>query len=173
MLRVGVMGLCRHELSGSITDSQGSVLQNLFGKWSEGVYVGRAPSARCIWRPGSLPEDAELYYGFSRFAIELNEVTEVEVRRLPPTDARLRPDQRALEEGRVAEAENIKLGVEQSQRDRRRQADNMQREGFTPLWFQLEEEAEGEEGVARWAFNNKYWDQRQLGFTGVPFEPVW
>jgi len=139
----------RHELSGSITDSQGSVLQNLFGKWSEGVYVGRAPSARCIWRPGSLPEDAELYYGFSRFAIELNEVTEVEVRRLPPTDARLRPDQRALEEGRVAEAENIKLGVEQSQRDRRRQADNMQREGFTPLWFQLEEEAEGEEGVAR------------------------
>jgi len=48
-----------------------------------------------------------------------------------------------------------------------------QREGFTPLWFQLEEEAEGEEGVARWAFNNKYWDQRQLGFTGVPFEPVW
>ena len=69
----------------------------------------------------------------------------------------------------MAEAENIKLGVEQSQRDRRRQADNMQvnhhlqnlnsrkaafywmfqREGFTPLWFQLEEEVEGEEGVAR------------------------
>ena len=40
--------------------------------------------------------------------------------------ARLRPDQRALEEGRVAEAENIKLGVEQSQRDRRRQTENMQ-----------------------------------------------
>ena len=39
---------------------------------------------------------------------------------------RLRPDQRALEEGRVAEAENIKLGVEQSQRDRRRQTENMQ-----------------------------------------------
>ena len=40
--------------------------------------------------------------------------------------ARLRPDQRALEEGRVAEAENIKLGVEQSQRDRRRQTENLQ-----------------------------------------------
>ena len=39
---------------------------------------------------------------------------------------RLRPDQRALEEGRVAEAENIKLGVEQSQRDRRRQTENLQ-----------------------------------------------
>ena len=42
------------------------------------------------------------------------------------THARLRPDQRALEEGRVAEAENIKLGVEQSQRDRRRQTENLQ-----------------------------------------------
>ena len=40
--------------------------------------------------------------------------------------ARLRPDQRALEEGRVAEAENIKLGGEQSQRDRRRQTENLQ-----------------------------------------------
>ena len=57
----------RHELSGTITDSQGNVLQNLFGKWSEGLYVGRAPSARCIWRPGSLPEEADLYYGFSRY----------------------------------------------------------------------------------------------------------
>lgn len=39
---------------------------------------------------------------------------------------RWRPDQRALEEGRVAEAENIKLGVEQAQRDRRRQREHGQ-----------------------------------------------
>jgi len=163
----------RHELSGTITDSQGNVLQNLFGKWSEGLYVGRAPSARCIWRPGSLPEEADLYYGFSRFAIELNEVTGVEQGKLPPTDARLRPDQRALEEGRVAEAENIKLGVEQSQRDRRRQTENMQREPFKPVWFHREGEENGEEGVARWTFNNKYWEQRERGFQGIQFEPLW
>lgn len=163
----------RHELSGTITDSQGNVLQNLFGKWSEGLYVGRAPSARCIWRPGSLPEEADLYYGFSRFAIELNEVTGVEQGKIPPTDARLRPDQRALEEGRVAEAENIKLGVEQSQRDRRRQTENLQREPFKPVWFHREGEENGEEGVARWMFNNKYWEQRERGFQGIQFEPLW
>jgi hypothetical protein len=167
----------RHELSGTITDSKGTVLQNLFGKWSEGVYVGRAPSARCIWRPGSLPEDAELYYGFSRFALELNEVTAVEAGRLPPTDARLRPDQRALEEGRVAEAENIKLGVEQSQRDRRRQADHSQREPFRPAWFHStggDEGVEGEEGTpGAWAFSNTYWAKRELGFPDVEFEPLW
>merc|ERR550519_755152 len=99
---------------------------DMFGKWSEALYIGKAPSARCIWRPGALPEEAQLYYGFSRFAVELNEVTSVERSHIPPTDARLRPDQKALEEGRVGEAENIKLGVEQAQRDRRRQRENDQ-----------------------------------------------
>ena len=34
---------------------------------------------------------------------------------LPPTDVRWRPDQRALEDGKIAEAESIKLGIEQVQ----------------------------------------------------------
>ena len=40
---------------------------------------------------------------------------------LPPMDVRWRPYQRALEDGKIGEAENIKLGVEQAQRDRRKQ----------------------------------------------------
>ena len=48
-------------------------------------------------------------------------MTSVERSNIPPTDARLRPDQKALEEGRLKDAENIKLKVEQAQRDRRRQ----------------------------------------------------
>ena len=70
---------------------------------------------------GVLTGETEPYYDSSRFAVELNEVTSVERSHIPPTDARLRPDQNALEEGRLKEAENIKLGVEQAQRDRRRQ----------------------------------------------------
>ena len=118
----------RHEMFGTITDAGagGAVVTNMSGKWSEALYIGKAPSARCIWRPGSLPEEAQLYYGFSRFAIELNEVTAVEKEKIPPTDARYRPDQRALEEGRFAEAENVKLGLEQAQRDRKRQRDHGQ-----------------------------------------------
>eukprot|EP00090_Calanus_glacialis_P045445 TRINITY_DN8436_c0_g1_i1.p1 TRINITY_DN8436_c0_g1~~TRINITY_DN8436_c0_g1_i1.p1 ORF type:complete len:909 (+),score=338.09 TRINITY_DN8436_c0_g1_i1:70-2796(+) len=169
----------RHEMFGTITDNSGSVLQNMFGKWSEALYVGKAPSARCIWRPGSLPEEAELYYGFSRFAVELNEVTSVERSNIPPTDARLRPDQRALEEGRVAEAENIKLGVEQAQRDRRRQRENDQLDPYLPLWFvcsevESEEKVVGEEvGPERWKFGDSYWDSRRKGFQSVQFEPLW
>ena len=96
----------------------------MFGKWNEALYVGKAPSGRCIWRADS--EETEAYYGFSRFAVELNEVTHLEKSHIPLTDARLRPDQKALEEGRVEEAENLKLGVEQAQRDRRRQRENDQ-----------------------------------------------
>ena len=45
----------------------------------------------------ALPDDHALYYGFSRFAIELNEILDSEKDFLPATDTRLRPDQRYLE----------------------------------------------------------------------------
>ena len=44
-----------------------------------------------------MPEDYELYYGFTRLAIELNEILPDEGHLLPPTDSRFRPDQRYVE----------------------------------------------------------------------------
>lgn len=43
-----------------------------------------------------MPPDYELYYGFTRFAIELNELEPDAVNYLPCTDTRFRPDQRLL-----------------------------------------------------------------------------
>lgn len=43
---------------------------------------------------GSMPTDYELYYGFTRFAVELNELCPELKDVLPRTDARFRPDQR-------------------------------------------------------------------------------
>jgi len=42
----------RHEVYGSICDADGKEVRNLFGKWSEALYCGVAPAARCIWRRG-------------------------------------------------------------------------------------------------------------------------
>lgn len=84
----------RHEVFGTVTDADGQVIHNLFGKWTEAIYCGHAPSARVVWRPGSMPEDFHLYYGFTRFAMELNELDEDQAKYLPPTDTRFRPDQR-------------------------------------------------------------------------------
>lgn len=41
-----------------------------------------------------MPEDYDLYYGFTRFAMELNELDPELEKILPPTDTRFRPDQR-------------------------------------------------------------------------------
>lgn len=84
---------------GTILDANGVIKQHIFGKWNEGLYYGphnasRAASAKSIWRPGAMSEDCELYYGFSRFAIELNEIDPDQVTLYAPTDSRFRPDQR-------------------------------------------------------------------------------
>ena len=77
--------------------TSGKIVQHLFGKCTEAIYCGKAPSAKCLWRPGTLPVDANIHYGFSRFAIELNEILPKERTKLPRTDTRFRPDQRSLE----------------------------------------------------------------------------
>lgn len=41
-----------------------------------------------------MPVDHEQYFGFTKFAIELNELDPSLEPLLPPTDTRLRPDQR-------------------------------------------------------------------------------
>ena len=47
-----------------------------------------------LWRANALPPTSSLQYGFTQFAIELNELTDAMRSTLPPTDSRFRPDQR-------------------------------------------------------------------------------
>ena len=82
-----------------------------------------------------MPEGYDKYYGFSRFAIELNELTPELRRELPPTDTRFRPDQRLLEEGNISSAEAVKLQLEQQQRERRKQREQSGQPEPSPLWF--------------------------------------
>ncbi|CAG9131188.1 unnamed protein product [Plutella xylostella] len=102
------------------------------GRWSEALHAGEPPANRCLWRHGAMPPEHELYYGFTRFAMELNELEPGMRETLPPTDTRLRPDQRALEEGDVESAERLKHQLEQTQRERRRD-----HPAHTPAWFRL------------------------------------
>ena len=53
------------------------------------------------------------------FTAQLNEITDIERNNLPPTDSRLRPDIKAYESGDIEKAEELKLKLEQLQRDRR------------------------------------------------------
>uniref|UniRef100_A0A7N5ZSI8 Oxysterol-binding protein n=1 Tax=Anabas testudineus TaxID=64144 RepID=A0A7N5ZSI8_ANATE len=138
-----------NEVQGFVMDQEGKVIHRLFGKWHEGLYCGIPPSAKCIWRPGSMPTDYELYYGFTRFAIELNELCPELKDALPRTDARFRPDQRHLEEGNLEMASSEKQRIEDMQRTRRKwnEENNIKHE---PRFFK-----------ERWVSNNTYWDLRK------------
>ncbi|XP_025999506.1 oxysterol-binding protein-related protein 6 isoform X4 [Astatotilapia calliptera] len=146
-----------NEVQGFVMDQEGKVIHRLFGKWHEGVYCGVPPSAKCIWRPGSMPTDYELYYGFTRFAIELNELCPELKDALPRTDARFRPDQRYLEEGNLEMASSEKQRIEDMQRVRRKWNDenNIKHE---PRFFKKVVDANHRE---RWVSNNMYWELRK------------
>ncbi|XP_067397261.1 oxysterol-binding protein-related protein 7 isoform X2 [Emydura macquarii macquarii] len=109
-----------NEVQGAVVSHSGQVIHRLFGKWHEGLYRGVPPAGQCLWKPNPMPREHEKNYGFTQFALELNELTPELKRFLPSTDTRLRPDQRYLEEGNVQAAESQKRRIEQLQRDRRR-----------------------------------------------------
>lgn len=88
-----------------------------------------------IWTANDLVPDAGKRYGFTTFAASLNEITPVEMENVAPTDSRLRPDQRYLEEGDLDNAEDIKAKLEEAQRRRRKVMEETGRE-WTPRWFE-------------------------------------
>lgn len=114
-----------------------------------------------------MPPDHQRYYGFTRFAMELNELGP-DGHLLPPTDTRLRPDQRALEEGDINAAEQLKLQLENAQRDRRKQREEMNIQ-HEPKWFTNRKEFN--EDI--WQYNGKYWEMRKNGFVNMHFEALW
>ena len=93
------------------------------------------------WRFGGVARDAARQYGFTPFAIALNELTPEGARNLPPTDSRFRPDMRALENGDSEEASRAKTRVEERNRAlaaaRRRRG-----ETYAPVWFAKRDGAE-------------------------------
>uniref|UniRef100_A0A8C2JPH0 Oxysterol-binding protein n=1 Tax=Cyprinus carpio TaxID=7962 RepID=A0A8C2JPH0_CYPCA len=160
------VSLNANEVEGMVTDSNGRVIHSLFGKWNEALYLGKPPSATCIWRANPMPEDHEQYYGFTQFAIELNELEEGLKALLPLTDTRFRPDQRLLEEGDIAGAEEQKERIEVLQRERRRvlQENNMT---HSPRFFKRAEDDS-------WVSNGTYWDLRKdPGFSKLEIPVLW
>ena len=112
-----------------------------------------------------MPEDSHSYYGFTRFAIELNELTDDTKDELPPTDTRFRPDQRHLENGQVEKAEIEKHRIEEKQRKRRKEMET-KGEKHKPQWFDYKND--------EWVFNNQYWTKRENpGFKKINFLDLW
>ncbi|XP_053707756.1 oxysterol-binding protein-related protein 7-like isoform X1 [Synchiropus splendidus] len=160
----------KNEVQGVVLDQAGEVVHRFGGLWHEGIFCDTLPTPKCIWKPNVQPDDHAQFYGFSRYARELNELTPELKKVLPPTDTRYRPDQRLLEEGKVAEADKRKDQVEEKQRERRKEMAK-QGEEHTPRFFRRLLDESGREV---WLYNGTYWDIRSdPGFAHTENLDLW
>ncbi|KAI9695274.1 MAG: hypothetical protein M1820_008736 [Bogoriella megaspora] len=142
----------------------------LVGKWTTHLNLTHdgVDSGTTLWKTGALVPDASTRYGFTTFAASLNQITELESDKLPVTDSRLRPDQRAAEEGELDRAEGLKARLEERQRARRKVMEDHGDE-WIPRWFA--KVAEGEAGDETWRLKTGregYWEERARGeWSGV------
>nr|XP_033786707.1 oxysterol-binding protein-related protein 3 isoform X1 [Geotrypetes seraphini]XP_033786708.1 oxysterol-binding protein-related protein 3 isoform X1 [Geotrypetes seraphini]XP_033786709.1 oxysterol-binding protein-related protein 3 isoform X1 [Geotrypetes seraphini]XP_033786711.1 oxysterol-binding protein-related protein 3 isoform X1 [Geotrypetes seraphini]XP_033786712.1 oxysterol-binding protein-related protein 3 isoform X1 [Geotrypetes seraphini] len=155
-----------NEIEGIVLDSHGKAMHRLFGKWHDSLFCGTPASSRCIWKANPMPKDFELYYGFTQFALELNEPDPLIKPFLPRTDTRLRPDQRLLEEGNIEAAEAQKQRIEQLQRDRRRILEENKLEHEVRFFRKSTDDS--------WVSTGTYWEQRKdPGFSKLDCPVLW
>ncbi|CAK7328549.1 unnamed protein product [Dovyalis caffra] len=149
-----------HQVQGIVQDKNGKTVASLFGKWDDSMHYkiiggsrnGNESEPHLLWKR-SKPSKYPTKYNLTRFSITLNELTPGLKEKLPPTDSRLRPDQRCLENGEYAKANDEKLRLEQ----RQRQARKMQERGWKPRWFVKEK------GSETYRYIGGYWEAKEKG----------
>jgi hypothetical protein len=118
--------------------------------------------SRLLWKVQPIEPEAEKYYNFSILACELNELEEG----VAPTDCRLRPDQRFMEEGEWDMANTEKVRLEEKQRGVRKKRESEAEqaalagepfENYQPTWFKrVEDEQNG--GKLIYVYKGGYWE---------------
>ncbi|RNA08157.1 oxysterol-binding 1 isoform X4 [Brachionus plicatilis] len=118
------------KVTGIITDSNNVARYVLNGTWTE--QIEGAPvlnpqvvtqqtqlntgKSKILWKRRIPPAYLESMHNFTEFTVQLNEPEDG----VAPTDSRLRPDQRLMEEGKWDEANTEKLRLEEKQRTARK-----------------------------------------------------
>ncbi|KAL5714585.1 Oxysterol-binding protein-related protein 2A [Ranunculus cassubicifolius] len=152
----------RHQVQGFVENDMGEKVATLFGKWDDSMYFviggggvrqrysSSMPNAELLWKRNKPPVNLTRY-NLTSFAITLNELTPGLKEKLPPTDSRLRPDQRHLENGEYEKANAEKLRLEMRQKMSR----ELQESGWKPRWF----DKDAESGAFRYL--GGYWETRE------------
>lgn len=148
-----------------VFDPHGNELPSgLVGKWTTSLSItenGNPIPGPPLWSVADLIPSVSKRYGLTTFAASLNEITALEQGRSAPTDSRLRPDQRAMEEGDFGKAEEWKARLEEGQRARRKALED-QGADWVPRWF-LMTEGEGDDLWVARDGRLGYWEEREKG----------
>uniref|UniRef100_A0A3B5BN41 Oxysterol-binding protein n=1 Tax=Stegastes partitus TaxID=144197 RepID=A0A3B5BN41_9TELE len=179
----GLFGKELHKVEGYILDKSKKKLCAIYGKWTECLYTvdpatfdahkksdkknsdekkvsAAAPcTSLFIWR---LLCSVLQFYAFSTFAMQLNELEKSMEGVIPPTDSRLRPDIRAMENGDIDQASAEKKRLEEKQRTARKNRSKSTDEWKT-RWFQQGPNPHNK--AQDWLYLKGYWDR---SYTQLP-----
>lgn len=183
----GWRGKDAFEISGYVADAAGTVVYEIAGRWNsqlimrpvgtgsgtlnpdERVRGPNSPSPTpeyiLLWRNSEKPPAP---FSLTPFAISLNNLPEDSLRPyLPPTDCRLRPDQRAFELGRYEHANTLKTRQEEYQRAIRKAREEGRQPPHRPRWFSAE--TDGDTGERVWSplrigEEVAYWVERENAY---------
>lgn len=152
----GWRGSSAYKLQGRICDKAGQELWTVGGQWDDKIWAKKAGTEEKILLWKAHPRH-KVPFNLTDFAITLNDLPDSLKPWLPPTDTRLRPDQRAMEEGRYDDAGDEKNRVEEKQRAKRRERES---KGIKheSQWFTLEKHPIT--GLDYYKPINNYWAQR-------------
>ncbi|KAJ9584691.1 hypothetical protein L9F63_020973, partial [Diploptera punctata] len=129
----------------------------------DSTYSIDIPNSLTLWEADPRPERSAEYYQFTLFAMSLNEMEEGMKNRLCPTDCRLRPDIRKLEEGDIDGAAAEKTRLEEKQRDARKARKGKKALDWSPRWFTLGTNPHTKQ--EDWLYSGGYWDRN---YSGIP-----
>lgn len=158
-----------YEVKGNVTDKYGRVRMSIAGFWNDKLFARKVDDSDNPDRPTSAPyiiwqanPRPEAPFNLTAFAITLNALNPTLKKYLPPTDTRLRPDQRAMEEGQYDFAAEEKNRLEEKQRAKRNER---QRNGESvhgkPRWFNKAVDKRIIQGEEFWEFTGEYWKVRE------------
>ncbi|KAJ6263588.1 hypothetical protein Dda_2156 [Drechslerella dactyloides] len=190
----GWRGAGAYEVKGRVLDADGTQRWSMGGRWNDKLYARLSPGydaqlssppvgngdgeasgisksfsstqAFLVWETHERPAAP---FNLTPFAISLNYLPENLRPHLCPTDTRLRPDQRAMEDGEYDFAADEKNRLEEKQRAKRREREQNGEE-YRPRWFTKERDSvTGEE---YWRTNGEYWTQREGVANGGSWDGV-
>lgn len=117
------------QVDGQAFDSDNKQHYLFHGEWNENLYFCPANTGTkgfdennqtLLYEIEPKREEWDRLYYFSKFALQLNNLTPSLKSKIAPTDCRLRPDQRALENGDLTFANSEKIRLEEKQRKHRK-----------------------------------------------------
>ena len=98
-----------------------------------------------------------MMFNWPPISVDFNNLDKEILMKIPPTDCRLRPDQKALEYGERNLARDEKLKLENKQRERRKHRE-VNEIIYEPNWFQNYEDKDALEMC--WGYKGGYWETR-------------